>query len=363
MNKELPITLKLQKEFFTTKKQEEFLDNYLAIKGGDDSTTLPDKEVFLALKDVYEETYSPSCFEVKMSDYVIDEISDGGRVDDALSPFLHDDIVMAFKATIEVGKTEFGLRQVIKNISQQTKLKSAFNKKIRGGLFIFLLGVSFVLGVSSFALPAMLEMINERDLDELATAYLHLGRFINDNGKMLVVFIITVFFLYKYSLPNVFGSARKNLESIPLIGIFYQPYKSFSANRFFNMLTLLKSSKLSLRQSLEILETKNTPFMTHHIERMLDMTSLGVADLEQLDTGLLTPRLRVRLKSAGIRSDGKLDDVFMTIASKASEDFERGLSNTGDQIKTWLTLSGVAMCVFSVLVTINMLLAIALSIK
>lgn len=349
--------------FFSTKKQEEFLDNYLSIKGGEDSMSLPDKEVFLSMREVYGEVYGASCLEAQICTHIIGKISEGGRVDDALAPFLDRDIVMAFKATIEVGKTEYGIRQVIKNINQQAELKKKFNKLVRTGFFFFTVGLIFVLGVSSLALPQMLEMINEKDLDELSTVYLHLGKFINAYGIKTGFVLLTLYVLFKYSLPNAFGVLRITLENTPLLGAFYQPYKSFVANRFFNMLTLLKSSSLSLRQSLEILDDNTTPYMAEHIERMLDMTRLGTTDLKQLDTGLLTPRLRIRLKSAGARTDGNIDDAFMAIATKASADFEKYLKQTGEQLSLWLTMLGVAMSIFSVLVIINMLLAVALSIK
>ena len=127
------------------------------------------------------------------------------------------------------------------------------------------------------------------------------------------------------------------------------------------MLTLLKSSGLSLRQSLEIIDGEVTPYLQHHIDEMLEMTRLGVSNLAQLDTGLLTPRLRIRLKAAGSRATDNIDEVFGQIASKASLDFEKNINTIGDQISFWLFISGLSLAIVSILVMINGVMAMAMS--
>lgn len=357
---ELSFGLKLGTYFFTTAKQAEFLDNYLSLKGGDNEIQSPDKEVFHQIKEIYGEINSPSCFEVKVCDYVIDKISQGERVDMALAPFLNRDVVLAFKATYEVGKTEYGLRQVIKNINQQSELKKAFNKKVRGGFMIFVIGIVFMLMISTFALPQILAMVDISELDSLTYFYNELGIFLKKSGEKIVYILLVIFAIFKFSQPNLKGDLRELIEKSPL-GVFYKTYRSFSANRFFNMLTLLKSSGLSLRQSLEIIDGEVTPYLQHHIDEMLEMTRNGISNLEQLDTGLLTPRLRIRLKAAGNKSSDSIDEVFSNIAAKASDDFEKGISMTGDTLKFWLFIAGLSLAVMSILVMVSGAMSVAAS--
>jgi hypothetical protein len=91
------------------------------------------------------------------------------------------------------------------------------------------------------------------------------------------------------------------------------------------------------------------------------MTRVGVSNLEQLDTGLLTPRLRIRLKAAGVRGGDNIDDTFNSIAKKASEDFEKSITSIGDQISSWLLIVGLGLAVTSILVIINSLSSISMS--
>ncbi len=357
---ELSLSTRFQNFFFNTKRQEEFLDNYLSLKNSGQKNQMPDSMVFQYIKEIYTEINSESAFEVQICDRVIEEVSRGGRLDFALAPFLDDDIVLAFKATYEVGQTEFGIRQVLKNIKQQTEMKKLFISRVRKGLVFFTIGILFVLAMSNMAIPQMLQLVSENELDALATFYLNLGKFIEQDGDKLLFGIIAFIAVYIYVLPNVYGKPREILEK-SILSFLFTPYRGFVANRFFNMLTLLKSSKLSLRQSLDVIDDEVPPYLQHHLEQMLDMTRLGVSNLEQLDTGLLTPRLRIRLKSAGITGGDNIDDVFSSIASKANEDFEKSLSSTGNQISFWLLVVGLLMCAMSILVMLNIMMAVAFS--
>jgi len=353
---ELTLIMKWKKLFFSTKKQAEFLDNYLSLKGGDDdSEPLDDRSVFTGVRDIYEEVVSPTCFEVNICDYVIESLADGGRVDEALGLFLNKDIKLAFKATFEVGKTEFGITQVIKNINKQNELQKSFTKKIRGGLFLFGFGLVFVYGVSVEAMPGMLKGLDASEIDELTQLYMQIGQLINDKTEKVLFIVTFLFVVFKYSQANWSGEIRNQADS-GLLKLLYYPYKAFAANRFFNMLTLLKSSGLSLRQSLELIEEDVTPFMQHHLTQMIDMTRVGSSNLEQLDTGLLTPRLKVRLKIAGKRESDSIDEVFSQIAISASDDFEKSLERIGDQLKFWLMTSGLGLIVMSLVVVMNLMM-------
>lgn len=341
---------------FSTNRQMEFLDNYLSLKGDEDSP-LSDKDVFLGVKEVYSEIFNESRFEVLICDFVIDSLARGESVHEALAPFLDRDIVLAFKATAEVGQTDYGLKQVIKNITAQNEMQKSFLKSIKRGLVFLVIGILFVLGVSTFALPAMMEMLDKSDLDPMALYFLDLNIFLEANGARVTLVVILLVSIYLYSLKNWHGKSRDLVDNFFL----YKPYKGFAANRFFNMLTLLKSSKLSLRQSLEVIDGETSPFMQHHLEQMLDMTREGGYNLEQLDTGLLTPRLKVRLKAAGMSGNDNMDEVFGRIASSASEDFEKGLLFIGGQISFWLIISGLCLCLMSVFVMLGILMSMAFS--
>jgi type II secretory pathway component PulF len=356
----LSLSSMFKKLSFTTSQQSEFLDNYISLKGAEDETQSPDREVFEAMKEIYIEVVSEYCFEVVICNDVISKLSQGDSVSTALSPYLNRDVVLAFKATYEVGKTEFGIRQVIININQQNKIKKEFFAKIRKGSIIFFFGIAFLIGISSYMLPQFVAMVDISELDDFTRAFFDFGVFIKDKGDTIFCSFLCLLAAYIYSLANVFGKARDIIEKSPLF-IMYLPYRSFAANRFFNMLTLLKSSGLSLRQSLEIIDDEVSPYMQYHIDEMLDMTRVGVSNLEQLDTGLLTPRLRIRLKAAGVRGGDNIDDTFNSIAKKASEDFEKSITSIGDQISSWLLIVGLGLAVTSILVIINSLSSISMS--
>ncbi|GIC77217.1 type II secretion system F family protein [Moritella sp. F3] len=340
---------------FTNNRQFDFLDNYLALKGVGEKQ-MPDKNVISGIKEVYSETVSEHCLEVYMCDFIEDVLKNGGNMAEALEPFLDPKIIMAFRATYSVGKTTYGIKQVIKNIKGQAELRKSFRKSIQSGLMFFFAGITVVTVVSSQFLPMLLGMVDESNVDGLTLFYKDLGIFIDNNLFKIMIGLVLCVISYIISLPIWVGPSRSAADSLFL----YSIYQSFAANQFFNMLTLLKTGSLSLRQSLETILEDSTPYMEYHIEQMLDMTRTGSTDLEQLNTGLLPPRLQVRLKIAGMQN-GSMDSVFELIAETASSDVTKKLNLIAANIKFWLMITGISMLAMSVMVILNILLGVAMN--
>jgi len=356
INGDIPFLKKSQfKIFFTNNRQFDFLDHYLALKGNSENQ-LPDKNVILGIKEVYTETISEHCLEVYMCDYIEDVLKNGGNMAEALVPFLDPKIIMAFRATYSVGKTSYGIKQVIKNIKGQAELRTSFKKSIKTGLMFFFAGIAVVTVVSSQFLPMLLGMVDESNVDGLTIFYKDLGIFINNSLFEVLIGLVVLAIAYIISLPIWIGPSRTAADSVFL----YSIYQSFAANQFFNMLTLLKTGSLSLRQSLEAIHEDSTPYMQYHIEQMLDMTRTGSTDLEQLNTGLLPLRLQVRLKIAGMQS-GSMDNAFEVIAETASSDVTKKLNFIAANIQFWMIITGVSLLAMSVIVILNILLGIAMN--
>ncbi|NQZ49375.1 MAG: type II secretion system F family protein [Moritella sp.] len=356
INIDIPFLKRLQiKILMTNNRQFDFLDNYLALKGKGEKQ-MSDKNVILGIREVYTETISEYCLEVYMCDFIEDVLKSGGNMAEALVPFLDPKIIMAFRATYQVGKTSYGIKQVIKNIQNQADLRKSFKKSIQSGLMFFFGGISVVMVVSSQFLPMLLGMVDESNVDGLTLFYKDLGIFINNNFTQILIGFLLCTIAYIVSLPIWVGPSRTAADNIFL----YSIYQSFAANQFFNMLTLLKNGNLSLRQSLETILEDSTPYMQYHIDQMLDMTRTGTTDLEQLNTGLLPRRLQIRLKIAGMQK-GNLDNVFELIAETANIDVSKKLNLIAATIKYWLMVTGIGMLGMSVTVILNILLGIAMN--
>ncbi|MNG99280.1 hypothetical protein D3C79_584450 [compost metagenome] len=207
-------------------------------------------------------------------------------------------------------------------------------------IFIFVVGMIIFVFVGLFYMPIVQAMIKEDQLDWFMLFVRGFGVFMEKYWPIIVVVVVGLFITYKLTVRTWTGEYRKLADK------YLPPYQIATLMLSFNLfgvLALLASSGSKVKACLEIMLPNASDYTRWHLEQMLDMTSSGVYGLLQLETGLLPPRLKLRLRIASKSGVSDQAKIFHIIAHESFEDFEASMEKPRVAIGSFFLLLGVFM--------------------
>jgi hypothetical protein len=132
-----------------------------------------------------------------------------------------------------------------------------------------------------------------------------------------IVFVLLV--AYVYTLPRWTGRSRQFFDRIPP----WSTYRNQNANILLTTLAGLLANKVLIKEALEQIRDRSTPYMRWHLNRIIPRTEgkgtdgKGGDGLAAFDTGLLSQAIIDRLEDASRTRD--LDKTIVHVGDKALE--------------------------------------------
>lgn len=345
--------LSLIKLFFRRDQQIEFIENYISLKVNN-NRIMKDRDLLIGLKDLYQAQYGEANTTVKIISLLLEKITEGVSLPEAMGPFFRPDIVQVFSASYSSRAGFDEVRGLIQRIINGDKLVSAFLGAISFPIFFLFVTICLFLFTGGFFIPMTIDMIEKDAIDSLMTFSMNVSSFVIDYWYIVLLPFILLIGAYIYSRQNWFSDRRnwadENLPPYQVMALLY-------SYNIFGILSMLSSSglksessgtKISIRKAIETMLETATPYAAWHLRQMLDMTSGGVFGLLQLETGLLPTRLKMRLRIAQLSGISDQSELLAVIAAESFGDFEKALQKPRTLIRNICLLLGAVIMILAI---------------
>lgn len=343
----------LIKLFFRRDQQIEFIENYISLKVNN-NRIMKDRDLLIGLKDLYQAQYGEANTTVKIISLLLEKITEGVSLPEAMGPFFRPDIVQVFSASYNSRAGFDEVRGLVQRIINGDKLVSAFLGAISFPIFFLFATICLFLFTGGFFLPMTIDMIEKDAIDSLMTFSMVVSSFVIDYWYLVLLPFILLIGAYIYSRQNWFSDGRnwadENLPPYQVMALLY-------SYNIFGILSMLSSSglksessgtKISIRKAIETMLESATPYAAWHLRQMLDMTSGGVFGLLQLETGLLPTRLKMRLRIAQLSGISDQSELLAVIAAESFGDFEKALQKPRTLIRNICLLLGAVIMILAI---------------
>ncbi len=232
-----------------------------------------------------------------------------------MAAWLPHDEAMIFAAMAEAGLTGQSLRDLARLSERQTAWKNSLRRALTPLLGASIMFVAGFWYLSSSLFPSLFSALPQGvALEGPAATLKATSDFFARFGPYLLASITLLPFGVARLLPRWKGSLRKVVDNLPLFSL----YKSWTGLGFLLSLSALLKAGVSLREALEVLESRSLPYTAERLRAVLvrDDAYLGQA-LAQSGYGWPDPRT-IRLVRHFIVSD-RPGDTLAELAQTSTE--------------------------------------------
>ncbi|WP_323947466.1 type II secretion system F family protein [Aeromonas hydrophila] len=340
------------KFFFRREQQIELIENYISLKVSN-NRIMKDRDLLIGLKDLYKEEYGESNVTIKIISLLLEKITEGVSLPEAMGPYFRADIVQVFSASYNSRAGFDEVRGLIQRIISGDQLVREFLSSISFPVFFLFVAIGMFLFVGGFFVPMTIEMIEKDAIDSVLHFSMGVSSFVIGKWYFAILPFVVLVWLYAYSKQNWFSDGRNWADNhLPP----YQVMALLYSYNIFGILSMLSSSgiksessgtKISIRKAIETMLDTATPYASWHLKQMLDMTSGGVFGLLQLETGLLPTRLKMRLRVSQLSGVSDQTQLLAIIASESFGDFKKALEKPKNLIRNISLAAGATIMIFS----------------
>lgn len=319
---------------FPKNAQVEFVKHYLDLKLNSNS----DRSSIEQMLEIYRATVGNSAAETQVCHEMLAKLKNGFPIVDAMRGWFDDDFLLVFSASLNTSHPVDIIEKYMVVMDSFKDLLSVLWKKISLPL-IFLLGTfAMIIVLGTYVIPSLVLAVDATQLTMPIKTVTAIASFVSDHGAKLFILFFVLVFAYRYASRNLIGPLRERFDHT----LFTIPTQITSA-KFFAMLSLLLEARMSIKRCLEILYGNMTPYVDDHIRKMLEKTQKGSSNMQQLDTGLLDSRLKIRLRMASIQNASGNDKSLSLISQFAVKDVSSSLLKIAVTISMVLWLSLIVM--------------------
>ena len=344
--------LGLMRFLFRREQQLEFIENYISMKVND-KRIMKDRDLLIGLKELYQKQYGETYISVHVIGLLLEKLTEGASLPEALEPYFRADIVQVFSASYSSRAGFEEVKGLIRRIINGDELIRSFITSVSFPAFYLLVTIGLFLFVGGLFIPMTIEMIEKDAIDSLLYFTIDVSAFVIDYWYVIAVPLIASIISYFYSRQRWLTDKRTWADNhLPP----YQVMALLYSYNIFGILSMLSSSglksetsgtKISVRKAIETMLETSTPYATWHLKQMLDMTSGGVFGLLQLETGLLPTRMKMRLRIAQVSGVSDQTALLKVIANESFEDFKKALEQPKAVIRNMCLILGSAILITS----------------
>lgn len=341
-------------------KQIEFLKLWASLK----LNGSPDREIITSMHDDYLNIMG-DCAESRFCDHALTSLQNwNGGFSQAMVGWFDDDLALLVRTCKKANNVEQSLSKMLVQTEKWFSLKKDILLEIIvNGLFL-MVAFSVFTFVCTIGLTYATKGVEVKDISSIGQSLMTIGVFIENKGIVLIVLFFCIVGGLWFAAIHYVGEKRSTMDRvIP----FYGFYMGNCSSRFFTMLdVMLSSSDISLRSALEELQGSGlvNRYISSHVDEMLYRLkerrggrkggNEEVNDFDTLDTGLLPPILRLRLKNISKSNDPKVKASTMkTISDSLIKDQGELMRTKVKLVGRMVKLSSGVTAIFSIVVMMD----------
>ncbi len=233
-----------------------------------------------------------------------------------------------YVATVAAGENSGDLGTVLSKLADTLEAKHALQQKISAAfiypIVVTLVALAVVVGLLTYVVPQVVTVFENtnKDLPTLTVIMIALSDFLRDWGWLLIIALVSGFFLLKksYTLPHVQQRVDQTLLNIPIVGAFS---RAVNASRLASTLAILIGSGVPI---LKAIDAAKQTLTNHALKQTMQGVHEQVKEGSSLSNALkrsgLFPPILTHLVASG-ENTGKLAEMLERAAHSQQLEVER----------------------------------------
>lgn len=202
-------------------------------------------------------------------------------------------VIAIVRAGEESGTLTRALRAATSALVASQQIVTSFLSILTYPLVVITMGLIVAVFVNHSILMDFRLMLPVNRWPDIAVSFSSFAFFIEQWWAVLLAFVLVTSFVVSVTIVNYVGPLRPWLDSLPIFNF----YRKMTAARFLEMLGILLSNGLVLKQALVILKRQTVPYLAWHVQAMEYRLGGGKEDMgEVLDTGMIDTQEILRLR-------------------------------------------------------------------
>lgn len=317
-------------------------------------------EALTILKREYQQTLGQDCTEVGFCNEALRMMGDDGvlSLSEAMGSWFNPVFIQVISVSTTSKNTSQALDELLKNFDRWEEVRKELMGIAKTPVLWIVGAVSLASSVSIYGLPLLGGDKFTEKMTPLTEYFYHYGVWVERNGNLILLLLLAGILSYLYVLFNVNGDVRRTLDTrVPGFGL----YQAFQAANFYTIMAVLVSPKggcLKLKEALEAFEDNSdicSDYLETHVTEMFRKAEMeGMSDMEQLNTGLLPLKMKIRLGVAGKTKNGlTMVTTFQSISQHLAEDYRDQLKHRVKRIFNLIMVFSVSLGVASILAMLD----------
>ncbi len=232
-------------------------------------------------------------------------------------------IVEIIRAGEEGGVLETALLAAINSYKTRVTLWQAFSHSMIYPLLVIVVACIVLVIIRNSVLVDFASIKPVTEWPSIGQHVFLLANIVQYGGWLIVVLLLSLIFAVYYTLQNLTGELRYQLDRWPILSL----YRSLTAARFMETLGLLINNGVVLKEAFTILNRSAPPYLAWHLILMEYYLSSGKENISDvLDTKLIHHDDMIRLR---VMTTGKtFGDALMSLGKQALQRYAKRVEMT-----------------------------------
>ena len=276
------------------------------------------KQAMQKVQATYASIYSKNHIAVEICEQIIRALNTGEDYNALMKKFFHPNIAVGYELAQKVSVE----KNAVKGISDLLRIERELVKDSISTLslpfMLLFLGIATTSAVGHFVLPNLEKNVGTPTQSFERSLAIFMGDAVFNYWYLLLGLVFLTVTCYRYVQDHWVHEGREIADQIwP-----FSNYRVFWGVRLMQLLGLLKKAGTKDIQALGLIRKYGTPYIIHHIDRMITNAKTGVEKKGSFGHGLLTKTQLVRLETYLDVSDEVFTDGLLSVAEEAVVDVQ-----------------------------------------
>tara|TARA_R110002033_G_scaffold135713_4_gene175336 strand:+ start:27180 stop:28280 length:1101 start_codon:yes stop_codon:yes gene_type:complete len=279
------------------------------------------------MSEIYALSGKSDSIPSKATDSIIKAMSSGLPMYLGMKKYFSRYLVTIFKSAEETGTVDKALGLLAEDDLQIKELKSIFLKPVIPVLLYLFLMIASSINIVENLFPPIARGKPFEEWPEAAQNFNTMVNIFTSYWLIILAVFVMLGVMIMRTLENNTSPLRMELDSFPLIN----SYRTYIANQYLKMLSVLMLSNIKPIEALKIIEENGTPYLAWHAREAQKRLDLGETEIgKAIDTGIIADAVVVKMQylTSVSSNEGKVQGLRVT-AERSVDLAMRSLKKAG----------------------------------
>ncbi|MBO1897644.1 hypothetical protein HNW13_018055 [Shewanella sp. BF02_Schw] len=268
-------------------------------------------DALTGISEIYALSGKSDSIPSKATASIVKAMSAGQPMYVGMTKYFSRYLVTIFKSAEETGTMDKALKLLAEDDIQIKELKSIFFKPVIPVSMYLILMLASAVNIVENVFPPISRGKPFDEWPESAQNFSNMMNMFTSYWIFILIGLIVLGTAIMKALENNTSPLRMELDTFPILN----SYRTFIANQYLKMLSVLMLSNIKPIEALKIIEANGTPYLAWHAKEAQKRLDLGETEIGRaIDTGIIADDVLVKMQylTSVSTNEGKVKGLRVT---------------------------------------------------